>query len=277
MQNKILFGTAGIPHSARERSSQYGIIAVKENNLDTMEVEFVRGVRLSLQKAAILKKTAVENNIRLSCHAPYYINLNSDEKEKITASRKRIIDSAIALNAAGGTNVVFHSGFYLKNTIEESINNTISNLNIVREELDKNQMRHIILRPELTGKPSQIGSETDLMNICNNVERTLPCIDFSHFLARYNGKKDFCELFDFLQNNIPEFFKNAHCHLSGIEFGAKGEKNHLNLDESTVDYKKIIDLMIKYKLNGTVICESPSLEKDASIMKRYYEEAVNKS
>ena len=169
---------------------------------------------------------------------------------------------------------MFHAGFYLKNTIEESIEKTISNLKIVRKELDENQMSHIILRPELTGKPSQIGSETDLLNICSKVERTLPCIDFSHFLARYNGEKEFCVLFDFLQKNIPDFFKNAHCHLSGIEFGLKGEKKHLNLEESKVDYKIIIDLMIKYNLKGTVICESPSLEKDALILKRYYEEAV---
>ena len=51
MQNKIYLVLQEIPHSAKGKSSEYGIVAVKENNLDAMEVEFVRGVRLSFQKS----------------------------------------------------------------------------------------------------------------------------------------------------------------------------------------------------------------------------------
>ncbi|MCK9225280.1 MAG: TIM barrel protein [Candidatus Muirbacterium halophilum] len=274
MQNNIYFGTAGIPNNSKKKSSECGIEAVRENNLDAMELEFVRGVRTSHKKAVILNEKSQENKILLSCHCPYYINLNSKEEEKIISSRKRIIDSANVLNIAGGKNVVFHAGFYLDNTVEESLLKTVKNLKIIREELDSNNMEHIILRPELTGKSSQIGSEEDLLFMCLKIERTLPCIDFSHYLARYNSKKDFEELFIFLNKNLPDFFKDAHCHLSGIDFGEKGEIKHLNLLESVIDYKKIIDLMVKYKVNGTVICESPSLENDAKILKDYYVKTV---
>lgn len=274
MQNKIYFGTAGIPSNSKGKSSEYGILSVRENNLDAMEIEFVRGVKMGMESAGKLRKKALKNNVILSCHCPYYINLNSEENEKIEASIRRITDSAERLNAAGGKNVVFHAGFYLNDEYEKALSDTLENLSKVREFLDENNMSHIILRPELTGKPTQIGSEYDLIYLCRKLKNTLPCIDFSHFIARYNMKKDIEELFKILEKEIPEFFNNAHCHLSGIDFGEKGEKNHLDLEESRVDYKRIIDLMIEYNMNGTVICESPSLESDALKMKRYYEEAV---
>jgi deoxyribonuclease-4 len=89
----VWIGTGGSPISSKSRSSISGSERIKELKLNAMEVEFVRGVNMSNDLAEEVGKLAKELKIRLSIHAPYYINLTSTEKKKIEASKKRIIDS----------------------------------------------------------------------------------------------------------------------------------------------------------------------------------------
>jgi deoxyribonuclease-4 len=79
-----------------------GIRKVARMKLDCMEVEFTYGVRMSMDAAREVGALAKEKGISLSVHAPYYINLASDEKEKIVASKRRILDSCerAAVNGA---------------------------------------------------------------------------------------------------------------------------------------------------------------------------------
>ncbi len=49
--NNLLFGTAGIPLSTKNRNTSKGIIEVSNLNLDAMELEFVRGVNMSAEIA----------------------------------------------------------------------------------------------------------------------------------------------------------------------------------------------------------------------------------
>jgi deoxyribonuclease-4 len=97
-----------------------GIHKVARMKLDCMEVEFTYGVRMSMDHAREVGALAKEKGIVLSVHAPYYINLASDEKEKIVASKKRILDSCERADALGARNVVFHAGFYQKKTAAQT-------------------------------------------------------------------------------------------------------------------------------------------------------------
>ena len=81
--DKLLFGTAGIPTSTKKSGTLEGIARVKELGLGAMELEFVHSVNISKEKAPLVKEAAQKNNIALTCHGQYYINLNSEEKQKI--------------------------------------------------------------------------------------------------------------------------------------------------------------------------------------------------
>ena len=63
---------------------------------------------------------------------------------------------------------------------------------------------------------------------------------------------------------------DMHIHLSGINYGAKGEKNHLSFAESDFNYTDCLKALKDYKVKGCVICESPILEKDAALLKETY-------
>jgi deoxyribonuclease-4 len=59
--------------------------------------------------------------------------------------------------------------------------------------------------------------------------------------------------------------------MSGIEYSAKGERNHLELEHSDFRYKELMKAFKDYKIKGVVISESPNIEKDALLMKKAYE------
>ncbi|MEE9202477.1 MAG: TIM barrel protein, partial [Dehalococcoidia bacterium] len=116
---ELLFGTAGIPRSTRPTSTTAGIQRLRELGLDCMELEFVRGVRMGEAAAREVHQAAQGSSIRLSAHAPYYINLNAHEEDKLNASQARLLQAARIGHLCGAESVVFHAGFYLKDPPEQ--------------------------------------------------------------------------------------------------------------------------------------------------------------
>ncbi len=94
---RVFLGPAGIPIGAKERKRSAGTIDgiryVREVGLNAMEVEFVQGVKMSREAAQEAGEVARELGVRLSVHAPYFINLCSEEKEKVEASIARLEES----------------------------------------------------------------------------------------------------------------------------------------------------------------------------------------
>jgi deoxyribonuclease-4 len=57
--------------------------------------------------------------------------------------------------------------------------------------------------------------------------------------------------------------KRLHIHLSGIEYGPKGEREHLPIQESDLNLKAILQALNDLDCGGRIVCESPILEEDA--------------
>jgi len=274
--DKLRFGTAGIPISTPKRSTIDGIIHVRNLGLDAMELEFVRGVNLKPELAKKIKYVAKKHDVLLTAHAPYYINLNATEKAKVEASKKRIIQSAERLHEAGGWSVVFHAGYYLKQDpgkVYEKIKNELKD--IVKNLGDRGI--EVWIRPELTGKPTQFGDLKEVVKLSEEIELVLPTIDFAHAHARNKGKcntaEEWREMLSFMEDRLGrEALDNMHIHISGINYGEKGEKNHLNLQESDMNWEDLLRVLKEFRVKGVVISESPNIEGDAILMKKKYEE-----
>jgi len=274
--DRLRFGTAGIPLSTPKPSTLTGIEQVRKLGLDAMELEFVRGVNITPELAKKIKYVARKNDVLLTAHAPYYINLNAAEKAKVEASKKRIIQSAERLHDAGGWSVVFHAGYYLKqdpSKVYEKIKNEIKD--IVKVLQDKGI--DVWIRPELTGKPTQFGNLKELIKLSQDVEQVLPAIDFAHCHARtggkYNSIEEWREMLSLIEKELGrEALDNMHIHISGIHYSEKGEKNHLNLQESDLKWEDLLRVLKEFRVKGVVISESPNIEGDALLMKKKYEE-----
>lgn len=272
--DRLHFLTAGVPRSVEDRSSEAGISRLAELGLDGMELEFVRGVNMGADKALVIGKMASERGLVLTAHAPYYINLNSKEKKKITESIERIRLTAERASQAGAWSICFHPGFYMKDAPEKAYAAVKAALARLFEQLDDAGIS-LWVRPETTGKESQFGSLKELLSLSQEFERMMPCIDFSHLHARsagkYNTREEFREVLESVEKALGrKALDTIHIHLSGINYTAKGERNHLDLEESDMRWRDLLAVWKEFRIRGVVVCESPNIEDDALLLKKTY-------
>lgn len=273
VSNNLLFGTAGVPQSSSSPSSLMAIQDIAQMGLDCLEIEFVKGLKMGTDMAQKIKEEAEKFNISLSVHAPYYVNLNSIEEGKRLSSQERLLSSARMAEKCGAESVVFHPGYYGKddpkkayNTIKEGLKEVVSIL--------KSDRTPVILRPETMGKRSQFGSLEEILFLCREVDGLLPCMDFSHIHAREGKVNSYHEFYRILKKTEKKLgcdsIKKIHIHISGVQYNKKGEMKHLNLTESDFHFDDWIQTLKDYGVEGKVICESPSLEQEALMLKNLY-------
>jgi len=269
----LLFGTAGVPFSSDDDSTLAGLERIKALGLDCQEIEFVQGVKMGLDTARKVRERAAALGVRLSVHAPYHINLNSEDPGKRLASQERLLKTARVGDACGATSAVFHAAFYGKDTAEETAEAVRTGLKTVLSVLRSERLK-IALRIETMGKRSQFGSLDEVLGLCREVDGLQPCLDFSHLHAR-EGKVNSYTEFERVLGKVarklgPRALKNVHIHIAGIHYGDKGEIKHLNLEETDFRYDEWLQALRDLGVEGMVICESPNLEADAVMLKKLY-------
>ncbi len=244
----IKFGPAGLgPVATAEKVlEQY-----KKQGLNICEIAFTYSVYIKKPDAIRIGKKAKELGIELTIHAPYFVNLNSAEPEKIEASKKRILKYCEIGEELGATRVVFHPGYYGK------LDRAIAYANIklrIKEMMDylKRKKWKIKLAPETMGKVNVFGSLEEISNLAKET-RCEFCIDFAHILAR-EKKVDFQKI----KKLFPQ--KNWHCHFSGIVYGEKGERNHIRTEKK--NWKELLKNLSKNK-KINIVCESPAPVEDS--------------
>lgn len=272
MMEKLNFITAGMPLKTKPRDYENAFRVLEEMNLDGIELEFVRGVRMGEASQQTVKKAS--EKFVITAHGPYYINLNSKEPEKIDASVVRIIETARMADKVGAFSITYHAAFYLQDdkkvVFDRVVEQTRRIIKIVEEENLK-----VWIRPETTGKITQWGDLDEIIALSKEFKQVLPCVDFSHLHARtgggLNSYDDFCNILNKIGTELGQnALENFHGHLAGIAYSEKGEKNHLELDNSDMNYKDLLKAMKEFGVKGALVCESPNIEDDCKLIKDYY-------
>lgn len=270
----LRFGTAGVPFSAADDSSVAGIARIKELGLDALEIEFVQGVKMGLDTAAKVKETAARFGVRLSVHAPYFINFNSADPGVRLQSRERLLKSARVGEACGAVSAVFHAAFNGQAPPEKTYEEVKEELRAVVSVLRSERLK-IALRIETMGKHAQFGSLDEVLAMCRDVDGLKPCLDFCHLYAREGKINSYDEFERVLAKTArklgPRALRDVHIHIAGVHFGDKGEIKHLNLEETQFRTEEWLQALSDLGVEGTVICESPNLEGDAVMLKKLYE------
>lgn len=270
---KLNFLTAGMPlKTDKKLGYEDAFKVIKDMGLDGIELEFVQGVRISDKSKKLVKDES--KNLVFTAHGPYYINLNAREDEKIEASIKRIVDTATVLNDLGGYSITYHAAFYLGNDRDIVFKRVVEQTAKIVEILEKNNNK-IWVRPETTGKSTQWGDLDEIINLSKEFPQVLPCIDFAHLHARsggaFNTYDEFSRILEKVSTELGQVaIDNFHAHLAGIEYSDKGEKRHLELQQSDMNYKDLLKVFKKYDVKGALVCESPNIEDDCKLLKEYY-------
>lgn len=277
------FGTVGSPLSAPKKpgGSVGAVLRSAELGLYALELGWVRAVRVTPETCAAILATAQEQDVLISVHAPYFINLNADDEEW-PKSRQRLMDAAHFGHLACATDIVFHPGSYFERPAEEVLPIAIERLAGCVAEL-REAGNPVNLRPETMGKSAMLGSLEDTLEMSRAIPGVAPCVDFAHLHARpgdgsVNTYDEWSHILEAYGEALGEAaLKNLHVHLSGIEYGPKGEKEHLPLQESDLDLQGIFRALLAFGCQGRLLCESPAMEDDAIYMRQVWSEISGES
>ena len=255
----IKFGPAGLGSVA---TAEKVLESYSKLGLKACEIAFTYSVYIKNKEDAVrIGKKARELGIELSIHAPFFVNLNSEEKEKREATKKRILACCERGEELGAKIVVFHPGYYGTDR-EKAYERIKEGILELMKEIKKKGWK-IKIGAETMGKVNVFGSLEEISRLVKDTGCSF-CIDFAHILAR-DKKVDY--------QKVAELFpqKEWHVHFSGIVYGEKGEKKH-----KTTERKEWEELLLELKKIDKdkeirIVNESPTLVEDSVLGLKIWE------
>ena len=278
MTSKVLFGPSGKPVNYKGpvyKATKY----IKDEGLDSFEYGAVRGVRISEKSANVLKEGSKENNILVSMHGPYYINLCSVTEKTVNSSIEHLFKSAKAGEWMGAYRLVFHPGYYSKRDPEVAMSEAKKTIDRLLERCEEEGIENYTFSPETTGKRTQLGNVNEIVELCSEYDHFEPTIDFAHVHARGRGylntKDDYNCIFSAIEDNLD--IDRLHFHFTTIEYGDGGEIKHHTLeegDEYGPELRDLLEILIENDWKANIICETPKRDEDAIVMKNIYQSMI---
>lgn len=272
----IRIGQAGIPLSCKGRTNKDGLVYTKQVlDLNSMEVQFVRGLYVMTdEEAQFMKDYGKENDIELHVHAPYYINLASDDE--VEFSFEKILFSARLADKMGAKTVIIHPGYYAKESQKKTMKKIIKNTKKLQKIFNKEKIKTKI-GLETMGKQKVFGSIDEIVEVCKSVKGIVPVLDLGHIHARGNGclkeRKDFENIFQKLK---PLRLKHYLIHITGVLYENGSEYYHLPIKKGDMPLAPLVEIILDNNYNVTLISESPLLEHDAVYIRLQIEKGIMK-
>jgi deoxyribonuclease-4 len=274
------FGTVGSPISTPKKpgGSPGAVKRLQELDLRALELGWVQSVRVKEETCALIKQAGEASDVAISVHAPYFINLNA-ESDEWPKGRKRLMDAARFGYLAGATDIVFHPGSYFGRQPQAVLEVAVPRLRGCVDEL-RAENNPVMIRPETMGKSAMLGSLEDTLVMAQEIEGVEPCLDFAHLHARrgdgsLNSAEEWAGVLKQVKRALgAPALKRLHCHLSGIEYTEKGERKHLPILDSDFDLRGLMTALAEAACAGRILCESPTMEDDALVIKEAWEKAA---
>lgn len=299
MKISTRFGVAGFPPNFFEsdlRKNRENIFSwLEQLELDWIELQCTRGVRMKPEQAYLYRKLAKEHSIGISIHGPYFISLASGDPDVVARSRERVLQCFALAEMLQSDRIVFHPGYFPGNTEDDrrsAVNQIVQELNLLKNDVPKG----VYLLPETAGKTSQIGSLDEVLSICEQVEFTRPCIDLAHIHAFERGSlwtaDDITRVFSKVKERLgAERLNGLHVHMYPVDYNNHGEKKHKAFDDRIEPFEQLsilqeepflrdrffpraedfIASIKKLGISPVVVCEAYNTQDvGAALMKKLY-------
>ncbi|MEA3229353.1 MAG: TIM barrel protein [archaeon] len=266
----LKIGISGIPIIAKGSDTLSGIQAVKDLGLDLIELQFVRNIYLDDDGAREVGALAKKLGVSVTCHASYFINLSSQKEDVQSASVKRILDTLHIGDILGSRLIVVHPGYYSQRTPSEAFDLIKRN---VDEAVRRNRSK-VLVGLETTGRQKAFGTVDEIIGVCRECKGTCPVIDFGHIHALTDGglktRDDFSSIFEKFEKELGlDWF---HIHMSCMNYKDGNEKSHAPLSTFEPDFHHMADVIKENGYDCSIVCESPLLEHDALLFKKWFYE-----
>lgn len=265
----IRVGPAGNP--VGYRGSTVSVFKkIRAMGLDAYEYQATYGLRLKKENALKIGENSRKNDILVSMHGPYYINLSSAKEETIEKSIHRLFDCAVAGEWMGAYRIVFHPGFYGDLGRRRAFELCRKSLGELISRLESAGIRDFTLAPETTGKRSQVGSLEEIIRFSEEFDNVMPTVDFAHIHARgggcIGGASDYRRILAEIEGRLG--VEHLHCHFTGIEYTDAGERKHHTLSEGFgPPVEPLLEVLVDGGWDATIISETPRKDEDARRIK----------
>lgn len=280
---EIKFGPAGNSDSFAKAGYKATVDAPRwlaAQGLDAFEYQCGHGVSVGEETASRIGTQAQKYGIAMSLHAPYYINLSSNEPERMEKNIGYVLAACRAADWLGADRIVVHTGGVGKQSRERAFSNTKENVRSILDAVARAGYTQTLCL-ETMGKQSVIGSAEEIFSLVALDDRLLPCIDFGHLNARTLGKCGTEEEMDAVLRLMEDKIGQArarvfHSHFSHIEYGPKGEVRHLTFADEQYgpDFSPLARLLAHRGWTPRIICESAGTQaEDACAMRECYQAA----
>ncbi len=266
---RILLGPAGIPLAAKGKSTVEGVKVVAELGLQCMEIEFVQQVYMDNRTAKQVGKTAKDLGVQLSVHAPYYINLLSENEKILEASKRRILQSVERAHHMNAKVIAVHAGYYGKFSPGQAFEKIKTEFEDVLEDVRKNSWDDVLIGCETMGREKQWGTLGEILKLSREVKGCYPYIDFGHVFVRNNGRINYSEIFDQLKKGKIKFI---YSHFEGVGKNKDGKfvDVHTPIDHAP-PFEPLAEEILKRGIDIAIVCESPLIDQDALSMRAVFE------
>ncbi|MBP2654389.1 MAG: nfo [Firmicutes bacterium] len=275
------FGPAGNPeafyNSGGKASAQMPAwLATLE--LRAYEYQCSRGATIKEETARMIGEAARYYGVQLSIHAPYYINLATEDETIAKNTTGHILKSLRVAQWMGADRVVFHIGGPGKQERSQAISGARELFCVILDEAERQGLLNgVFLAPETMGKKNQLGNLSEVVAFSKLHRMVIPTLDFGHLHAvtggRYLAKKEYEDVFNFVAAELgEETAANVHIHFSRIEFTQAGEKRHWTFnDQYGPPFEPLMEVIAARRYTPRIICESAGTQADdAKQMQDYY-------
>jgi len=273
----IRFGPAGIPLSCKGRTLKDGIEDIHALQLDAMEVQLLRPQREVQEDLDLIRELGEELDVRLTVHAPYYMDLLGDKLYR-ERSFENIIWSGKIAKMLGSDLVVTHIGMYHNLSRTKALEQAVAEVRSIRDRLKKEKL-DVMLGLETSGRQKVFGTVDEVLSIVKRVQRTVPVLNIPNIHSRTKG-----DLLD--KQRFEELFEKVHAvtksdeyyiHFSGVEHSDGDKIMNTPVKKGDLRFDPLAEMMLdKEDSDFTVISESPLLEHDAVYMKLIMDRIVQR-
>jgi deoxyribonuclease-4 len=264
---ELYFGPAGIPLSCKGRTFLDGIEDINMLGLNAMEIQLVRNIGSDIHGLDDVREFAKKLNVRLSVHAPYYIDLIGN-KESVARSIEKITWCGDIADQIGAKTVVTGIGPYWQFTPKTALERAVENIRWIRDRFEKEGFK-TKLGLEPSGRRDLFGCVDELLSTIKRVSNTIPVLSFHHIHAREDGflrkKEDFQVIFDKVRAVTKS--KNFYITFSGVEYKNGSELRTTPIKKGDLKFETLVECILDNNYNMTIISTSPLLEHDAMYMK----------
>jgi bifunctional non-homologous end joining protein LigD len=223
-----------------------------------LELPFTQGFPWKEKRCETFAELAVERDIRLSVHAPYFVGLTIPEEDKGMQSAHALEHTIKLGKWLGAPVIVAHFGSTYDEDPAVLMDRIRSRIDFIAPKIE---FLGVGLGLETAGRKSQFGSLGDIAQLASEYNFVRPVVDWAHIHAMTNGgltsKDAFKSVLGFVRDSFPGWMISPlQVQFSDNQFGDTGEIRHVAYGEGDLRVGPLIEAVEESGMSMVLISEA---------------------